>query len=130
MSAAIQNCLQKIDAQVQRVAQALNGASGDELVSICSDLQQQVTELQRLWQRSSSTPSAQSQWVWQIRKAAAALASAQESLARRAVLTQQTLQTLFPAASSDTYNVRLGTRPNQPYSSAGRRSGEFQAIAA
>lgn len=130
MSAAIQNCLQKIDAQLQRVAQALNSASGDELVGICDDLQQQVIELQRLWQRFSPTSSAQSQWVLQIRKAAAALASAQESLARRAVLTQQTLQTLFPAASSDTYTARPGTRTNQPYGSAGRRSGEFQVIAA
>lgn len=127
---AIQNCLQDIETLVQRVVQALSGASGDELVKVCDDLQQHVSRLQHLLLQSPPSSLAQSHWVLQARKAAAALASLQENLARRAVLTQQTLQTLFPAARSDTYSVRLGLRTNQPYGSAGRRSGEFRVVAA
>lgn len=129
MSAAVQTCLQDIEAQVQRVAQALSGASGDELVEVCDDLQQQIGRLHHLLQLSPLSPSAQLPRVLQARKTAAALSSLQENLARRVVLTQQTLQTLFPAAHSDTYSVRSSAHTNL-YGSAGRRSGEFRVVAA
>lgn len=122
--------LEELDARLQQVAHLLVRASDGDLVTACDELHKQVGAFQALWQKAALAPPVPIPLALRLRKTAAALASVQQNLARRAVLTQQTLQTLFPATQSDTYSVGVGARARKPYGSAGRQSGEFQAVCA
>jgi len=128
MSDALVDSLQKIELQVQRIAHLMAGAADEELLRACVDLQGQVSRFYALSPELAS--QRRGTLAMRLRKTAAALASCQENLARKAVLTQQTLQTLFPATRSDTYGAGPAARARQPYGSAGRQSGEFQTICA
>lgn len=130
MSAAVIDCLHDIEIRVDCVAKMLSGVPGDDLVRVCADLQQAVNRFHTLLQQSPQMLFTQPHLLLQVDKAAAALVSVQENLARRAALTQQTLQTLLPTVRSDTYGVGTFARMRQPYGSAGQRSGEFQVVAA
>lgn len=130
MSAVIFDYLSDIDERVQSVAKALNGSIVEDLVNASADLQLAVNQFHAFLQRSPSMLSRQPQVLLQVNKAAAALASVQENLARRSVITQQTLQTLIPTVRAATYGVGMGARTRQPYGSAGQRSGEFKVAVA
>lgn len=122
--------IEQIDAQLQRIAQLMVHAADGDLASACNGLQQQVCDLQARWQKTALAQPLPATLALRLRKTAATLAATQQNLARRAVLTQQALQTLVPATQSATYDAGVGVRARNPYASAGRQSGEFQVVAA
>ena len=130
MNDAVSVSLAQLDAQLQRIAQLVTQGADGDLARACDALQQQVSDFQALWQKSGLSRPVPAALAFYLRKTAATLASTQENLARHAVLTQQALQTLFPQTQSATYNVAVGARARNPYSSVGRQSGEFQVVAA
>lgn len=130
MSDAVSLAIDQLDAQLQRIAQQMTHGAGGDLAYACGELQRQVCDFQTLYQKTVVTRPLSSAVSLRLRKTAAALAATQENLRRRAVLTQQALQTLVPATQSATYDASIGARARNPYASAGRQSGEFQVVAA
>lgn len=130
MSDAVLDSLAEVEMRVQQVSHLMAGVAGDELVQACADLQLHANRFCTLAQEFLVQQPAAASLTMRLHKTAAALASCQENLARHAVLTQQSLQTLFPATKNDTYGVGVGARVRQPYGSAGRQSGEFHVITA
>ncbi len=129
MNGPISKSLNDFDAQVRRLAQLLVDASAGDLLATCAQLQAQAARLQADMQQRPVGDPLPTPLALRLRQSAAALTACQQSLARRTVLTGQTLQTLLPALRRDTYSVEALVRGRTPYGSAGRQSGEFQALA-
>lgn len=130
MSEALVLAIDQLDAQLRRIEQEMTQPADGDLACACGEFQRLVVHFQTLFETTLGKRPLSLALTLRLRQTAAALAATQENLRRRAVLTQQALQTLVPATQSSTYDASIGARAYNRYPSAGLQSGEFQVVAA
>lgn len=127
----IQSHLDIIDTHINQVSRYLLDPSSGDLRQASVDLQEAVIALSRLPQLSSSNRQVESSLHMRLRQTKASFDACRETLMRRSILTESSLNTLMPATRSATYAAPATARySRQPYGSAGRQSGEFRATSA
>ncbi|OIN92490.1 MAG: hypothetical protein AUJ20_07710 [Comamonadaceae bacterium CG1_02_60_18] len=131
MTNPLEPCLQAVRACVQKLEQELaQPASASSLEAAGASLYAQAFRLSALADQAQVATKKDAKLAQCLQHVAATLTSCQSQLARRAAINAQALQTLVPAARSDTYTGGLRNRAAQPYGSAGHQSGEFKVIRA
>jgi len=123
--------MDEVQASLDALAAALvPPTQASDLVAKASALNLQAFKLSAAIEQLPSATKTDPRLLQRLRQMALILASCQEHLARHAVLTDQALRMLFPAARSATYDSVAPGRPGQLYGSPGRQSGEFRAVSA
>jgi len=131
MTNPLEPCLQEVRACVQTLEQELaQPTSASSLEAAGASLYVQAFRLTALADKAQVATKKDAKLAQCLHHVAATLVSCQSQLARRAAINAQALQTLLPAARSDTYAGGIRHRAAQPYGSAGRQSGEFKVICA
>lgn len=126
----IQSHLDIIDTHINQVSRCLLDPNSGDLLQASADLQAAVLELSRLPQLSALDRQVTPSLKLRMRHTLASFDACREALMRRTYLTESSLSTLIPATRNHTYAPAASRYTRQPYGSAGRQSGEFQAISA
>jgi hypothetical protein len=126
----IQSHLDTIDTHISQISRCLLDPGSGDLVQASADLQAAVLALSRLPQLAALDQQLASSLKLRMRQTMASFDACREALMRRSFLTESSLGTLIPAMRNSTYAPAAGRYTRQPYGSAGRQSGEFQAISA
>jgi hypothetical protein len=126
--------LDQIEAHLTQFSAALLANRTDDMGRVSAALQALVVVLSRSLTPAYLKPGHDLAAQQRVKKLAAALAAQRESLLRHSVIAERALESLMPAARSDTYAAPAaggyGKRVFGAYGGAGRRSGEFNMSAA